>query len=262
MKLIPNSPDRLPRLTLVGAGPGDPELLTLKAYKALQEADVVLFDALVSEDILDMIPAETPRLAVGKRAAQHSFAQEEINELCVEMAFLYGHVVRLKGGDPFVFGRGIEEITYAHRHGVGTHVIPGITSAVSVPGLVGIPVTARGISESFWVITGTTESGALSRDIALAAKSTATVVILMGLHRLHEITDIFCAAARCHTPAAIIQSGTLASQKVVISNVANLCRVAEEEGIGSPATIVVGEVVQYANEFKKILTLSSVQQYE
>jgi uroporphyrin-III C-methyltransferase len=160
---------RLPKVTLVGAGPGDPELITLKGINAIKSADIVLYDALVSEEILGLIPQGIPSLCVGKRAGAHSYTQDEINELIVEVAYLYGHVVRLKGGDPFVFGRGSEEIAYAESHGVSTCVVPGISSALAVPASLNIPVTARGISESFWVVTGTTKSGDISRDIALAA---------------------------------------------------------------------------------------------
>ena len=151
-----------PRVTLVGAGPGDPELITLKGINALKSADIVLYDALVSQEILDMIPKGIPSLCVGKRAGAHSYKQEDINELIVEFAYLYGHVVRLKGGDPFVFGRGSEEIAYAQLQGVHTSVVPGISSALAVPASLNIPVTARGISESFWVVTGTTKAGEIS----------------------------------------------------------------------------------------------------
>src|SRR5687767_2128322 len=133
-----------PKLTLVGAGPGDPELITVKAINALKTADIVLYDALVGEQILEYIPTGTPALSVGKRAGSHSYSQEEINELIVELAYLYGHVVRLKGGDPFVFGRGAEELEIAAKNGITTAVVPGITSAIAVPASVNIPVTSRG----------------------------------------------------------------------------------------------------------------------
>src|SRR5688572_4981 len=162
---------RSPKVTLVGPGPGDPELITIKGIDAIKSADIVLYDALVSPEILDIIPRGVPSLCVGKRAGSHSYKQEEINELIVEFAYLYGHVVRLKGGDSFVFGRGSEEIAYAEGHGISSHVVPGISSALAVPASIKIPVTARGISESFWVITGTTKSGEVSGDIALAAQS-------------------------------------------------------------------------------------------
>jgi uroporphyrin-III C-methyltransferase len=233
-----------PKLTLVGAGPGDPELITLKAINALKAADVVLYDALVSEDILKLIPAGTPALSVGKRAGLHSYTQDEINELAVEFAFLYGHVVRLKGGDPFVFGRGSEEIEFAIRQGVTTAVVPGITSAIAVPGAFNIPVTSRGVSESFWVVTGTTMAGTISGDVALAARSTATVVILMGLNKLEEIVSVFLPEGKGDTPVAIIQNGTLNDQRKVTATVSTIVECARNENIGSPAVIVVGEVVR------------------
>jgi uroporphyrin-III C-methyltransferase len=252
-----------PRLTLVGAGPGDPELITLKAIKTIQQADIVLYDALVAQPILDFIPVGTPALAVGKRAGSHSYKQEDINELIVEFAYLYGHVVRLKGGDPFVFGRGGEELEFAARHGVSTDVVPGISSAIAVPAALNIPITSRGYSESFWVVTGTTMSGEISNDIALAAKSTATVVILMGLGKLKEIMQVFQANGRAQTPVAVIQNGTLANQKHVIGTAATIDELVQKNNIGSPAIIVVGEVVRYADVIRKLsTTVNEVTQYQ
>jgi uroporphyrin-III C-methyltransferase len=242
-----------PRLTLVGAGPGDPELITLKAIKALQAADVVLYDALVSQQILELIPAGVPAFSVGKRAGEHSYKQEEINELIVEFAFQYGHVVRLKGGDPFVFGRGSEEIDFAESQGVQTAVVPGISSALAVPASVHIPVTARGFSESVWVVTATTRTGALSGDIALAAQSTATVVILMGLGRLAEIMTQFETHGKGHVPVAVIQNGTLPHQQSVVGTVASVAAKAADAGIGAPAIIIVGEVVRYARALEHVV---------
>ena len=243
-----------PKLTLVGAGPGDPELITLKAIKAIQQADIILYDALVAQPILDFIPVGTPALAVGKRAGSHSYKQEDINELIVEFAYLYGHVVRLKGGDPFVFGRGGEELEFAARHGLSTQVVPGISSAVAVPAALNIPVTSRGYSESFWVVTGTTMSGEISNDITLAAKSTATVVILMGLNKLKEIMQVFQANGKSETPVAIIQNGTLTDQKHVIGRVTTIEELVQRNKIGSPAIIIVGEVVRYADIVHKFST--------
>lgn len=256
---ITNGP---PRLTLVGAGPGDPELLTLKAVKILKKADVVLFDALVSKGILDLIPKEIPMLSVGKRAGTHSTTQEEINELIVEMAFRFGHVVRLKGGDPFVFGRGSEEIDFAQKFGIETSVVPGITSAVSVPAALNIPVTARGVSESFWVITGSTREGKLSRDIALAAQSTATIVILMGIGKMAEIMDVFRQVGKSATPVAVIQNGTMSNQRSVTGTVADITSRMKNEDITSPGIIIIGEVVHYAKEVQKIVDESVLKNYE
>jgi uroporphyrin-III C-methyltransferase len=243
-----------PKLTLVGAGPGDPELITLKAVNALKSADVVLYDALVSEEILKFIPERIPAISVGKRAGAHSFTQQEINELIVESANLYGHVVRLKGGDPFVFGRATEELEFAAQHGIETAVIPGISSALAVPAALNIPVTARGISESFWVVTGTTMCGDISNDIALAAQSSATVVILMGVKKIREIMNVFMQHGKSETPVAVIQNGTRPDQKSVVATVSSIVALVNEEQIGGPAIIVVGEVVQYNSILQKIVS--------
>jgi uroporphyrin-III C-methyltransferase len=253
-----------PKLTLVGAGPGDAELITLKAVRVLKSADIVLYDALVSEEILDHIPTGTPALSVGKRAGAHAYSQEEINELCVEFAFLYGHVVRLKGGDPFVFGRGIEEIEFAEKNGVTTEVIPGISSAMAVPAALNIPVTSRGLSESFWVVTGTTKDGSVSGDILLAAQSTATVIVLMGLNKLSEITNIFQSVGKQDVPVAVIQNGTLKSQRSVLGTVSNIVERTKMEKIESPAIIVIGEVVRHASSIKKLETqvLNQISSYQ
>ncbi|MGC1244001.1 MAG: uroporphyrinogen-III C-methyltransferase [Chryseosolibacter sp.] len=238
---------RKPALTLVGAGPGDPELITLKAMKALKDADIVLYDALVSKEILDFIPAGTPVISVGKRAGMHSYTQDEINSLIVESAFLYGHVVRLKGGDPFVFGRATEEIEHASRYGIAASVVPGISSALAVPASLSIPLTSRGVSESFWVVTGTTMTGALSGDVALAAQSTATVVILMGLKKLPEIMAIYQTLGKGELPVAVIQNGTLPSQKQVVGTVSSIVKLVQEEDLNYPGIIIAGEVVKYAD---------------
>lgn len=234
-----------PHLTLIGAGPGDPELLTLKAVKALQQAEVILYDALVNEDILDLAE-NAVKVSVGKRKGQHSFTQDEINELIVTYAHEFGSVVRLKGGDPFVFGRGKEEQEYAAARGVACTVIPGISSCIAVPASIGIPVTYRGASESFWVITGTTKSHQLSSDVALAAQSTATVVILMGLSKLEEITRIYKKLGKANMPIAIIQNGTRVDQREIVGTIGNIVRRAKTASIKGPAVFVIGEVVNLA----------------
>jgi uroporphyrin-III C-methyltransferase len=252
---------RPPSLTLVGAGPGDPDLITVKGIKAIQSGDVILFDALVSSEILALIPADVPSLSVGKRAGSHEYGQDEINELIVEFAYLYGHVIRLKGGDSFVFGRGMEELAYAESHGIKTSVIPGVSSAIGVPASLHIPVTARGISESFWVVTGTTKAGDMSGDIALAAQSTATIVILMGLRKIKEIMQHFEGQGKGDTPVAVIQNGTLPTQKNVIGTVSTIAGLTTLECVGPPAIIVIGEVVRYANVLKEIAR-ETVGQYQ
>lgn len=231
-----------PRLTLVGAGPGDPELITLKGVKVLQSADVVLYDALVHPDLLKHAP-QAQHIYVGKRAGTHYMKQEAIQELIVERAFKFGHVVRLKGGDPFIFGRGQEEITYARSFGIPTAVVPGLSSALAVPASQGIPLTTRGLNESFWVTTGTTSCGVLSEDVQLAAQSTATVVILMGMSRLAEIILLFSAWRSENLPVAVIQQGTWEDEKVAIGTVEDILDKVAEKGISSPAIIVLGDVV-------------------
>ena len=181
--------------------------------KALASADVVLYDALVNPELLNYAPVDAPKLFVGKRKGQHEFKQEQINKLIVDYAFSHGHVVRLKGGDPFVFGRGQEELQSARDNNIETEYIPGISSSIGVPGLQGIPVTSRGYGESFWVITGTTQSGKLSEDVRAAAQTNATVVILMGLGKLQQIVEVFQSFNKQDTPIAIIQNGSLSTEK-------------------------------------------------
>jgi len=243
-----------PKITLVGAGPGDIELITLKGLNALKTADVVLYDALVNKDLLEYAPKDALKIYVGKRNHQHAYTQDEINALIVEMAQTHGHVVRLKGGDSFVFGRGQEEINYAHVFNIETSVVPGISSSISVPALAGIPVTHRGVSESFWVITGTTKNNELSQDIVLAAKTNATVVILMGLAKLKEITAIFEKEGKQQTAIAIIQDGSLVTQKVAVGTIESIMSIAQEREIKAPAIIVIGEVVKQHQQFSEVLS--------
>lgn len=241
-----------PKVTLVGAGPGDPELITLKAILALNKADVVLYDALIDKSLLKHAPNKAIKIFVGKRVGKHSCPQDETNRLCVEYALKYGHVVRLKGGDPFVFGRGSEEIDYIEAFGITTEVVPGITSAIAVPGSVGIPVTKRGVSESFWVITATTTNSELSRDIAIAAQSTATVVILMGTKKLSEIVESYLRAGKGGLPIAIIQSGTTKEEKIVAGTIEDIESKAKSSGITAPAIIIAGEVVRESYRLRDI----------
>jgi uroporphyrin-III C-methyltransferase len=241
-----------PKVTLVGAGPGDPELITLKAVLALNKADVVLYDALIDKSLLKHAPAQAIKIFVGKRVGKHSCPQDETNRLCVEYALKHGHVVRLKGGDPFVFGRGAEEIDYIETFGIPTEVVPGITSAIAVPGSVGIPVTKRGVSESFWVITATTINSELSRDIAIAAQSTATVVILMGTKKLPEIVESYLNAGKAELPIAIIQSGTTKEEKIVAGTIQDIESKAKSSGITAPAIIIAGEVVRESYRLRDI----------
>jgi uroporphyrin-III C-methyltransferase len=241
-----------PRITLVGAGPGDADLITIKGIKALKTADVVLYDALVNEELLEFAPEHAVKVYVGKRSGDHSFSQDNINKLMIDYAINYGHVVRLKGGDPFVFGRGYEELDHAASYSIPATVIPGISSSIAVPGLQQIPVTHRGLSESFWVVTGTTSDGKVSNDLYEAARTNATIVVLMGLHKLAEITQIFKNEGKNRLPVAVIQSGSTENEKVAIGIIDTIVELVEEKQITSPALIVIGEVVSLHPSFQPI----------
>lgn len=232
-----------PKISLVGAGPGDPDLITVKGLKAIQSADVVLYDALANEALLVHAPAHTLKIFVGKRSGKHSIRQDNIETMMVKLAFEKGHVVRLKGGDPYVFGRGHEELEYISAFGIETTVVPGISSAIAVPASQNIPVTRRDISESFWVVTATTKQGAFSRDIQLAAASSATVVILMGLKKIRQIVAAFQSVDKGNQPVMVIQNGTLPNERCVISSINEIENAITQQGIGTPAIIVVGNVV-------------------
>ena len=252
---------KTPRLSLVGAGPGDPDLLTIKGVKVLASADAVLYDALVNRSLLDLVPKNAKLVFVGKRKGYQRYTQDEINALIVKHAVKYGHVVRLKGGDPFIFGRGSEEIQYAAQHGISAEVIPGISSSMAVPASQGIALTQRNIARSFWVVTGTTSSGELTSDIALAAQSTATVVILMGMNKLDQIVRLFKKAGKEDQAVAIIQNGTTAFEKVGIGTISTIESIVARKELGAPAIIVVGEVVrqrQQLTQFYKELQEEAV----
>ncbi len=240
------------KVTLIGAGPGDPELISLKGIKAIEKADVILYDALVNEELLDYAAPDCIKIYVGKRAEQLSTSQDEINRLLVDYALNYGHVVRLKGGDPFVFGRGGEEIDYVHQYGIETSVVPGISSAIGLTGLQQLPLTYRGISESFWVITGSRSDGSLSKDLYLAAESKATVVVLMGYGKLAEIVNIYRERNLHNLPIALIQNGSLPNEKVVFATIESILDESTEKRVGAPAIIVIGEVVAKHRLFQEI----------
>lgn len=231
------------KLSLVGAGPGHPDMITLQAIKTMQQAKVVMYDALANPALLDYATQAHEKIYVGKRLGSHHLSQQEINQLIIEKCKQYGHVVRLKGGDPFVFGRASEEIEAATAADIAVDIIPGISSAVAVPALQGIPLTLRGKAESFWVITGTTQTGELSSDIALAAQSTATVVILMAISKLQAIAEIFSQHGKRHLPAAIIMSGSTPQEKMVTGTVHDIVMRAENAGIANPAIVIIGDVV-------------------
>ncbi len=250
-----------PTITLVGAGPGDPELISIKGAKALTKAKVILYDALVHPDTLDYADDTALKIYVGKRAGKHKCRQEAINKMLVDYAFSHGDVVRLKGGDPFIFGRGHEELEYAQAFGIQVNVIPGISS-VNTTALEHIPLTKRGINESFWVITATKSDGQLAKDVWLAAQSTATVVLLMGVRKLPQIVALFKRIGKGNTPVAMIQNGSLDTQKIALGKVDNIVEVALEKDIQAPAIIVIGETVRLHPKFNYQPVIEAHQKIE
>jgi uroporphyrin-III C-methyltransferase len=235
-----------PELYVIGAGPGDPELITVKAYKILQTAAVILYDNLANKEILEHVPESCEKIYVGKQPYGEYTPQETIHALIKEKAFSKGRVVRLKGGDPYIFGRGFEEILFARENGIEAHYIPGITSMQAV-GLEDIPLTHRNVCESIWVVTGTKKDGSLSEDLKLAIKSKATVVIYMGMKKLKEIAYVFVQENAGDIPAAIIQHASLPKQKMGKGQVRHLEKIAADNHLTHPAIIIIGKVVDKEN---------------
>lgn len=238
---------KYPELILVGAGPGNPDLITVMGIKALKRADVILYDALANPSLLNYAPSNALKVYVGKRAGLHHCNQDSINQMIVDYAKEYGTVVRLKGGDAFVFGRGHEEITFAKQHGLSTSVVPGISSCTGVAAMNDIPLTKRNVNESFWVVTGTTKSGQFSKDLALAAQSSATVVILMGMKNLEKIIGLFKQHRSLTEPVAVIQHGTCNNEKAGIGNLTSIQNIVINEKLANPAIIIIGNVVTAQN---------------
>ncbi len=242
------------KVYLVGAGPGDPELMTRKAERLLREADVILYDALVGEGIRELFPPGVKLIDVGKRADDHTYPQEEINEMLVGLASGYRRIVRLKGGDPYVFGRGGEEAEALVKAGVEVEVVPGITSAIAVPEYAGIPVTHRGYSSAVTIITGHEDptKGESALNFQALAQMKGTIVILMGIKRLRENVDALLANGKPgETPVAIIERGTTGKERLTSGTLANIVAMAELRGVEAPAIVVVGEVVGLRKVLKK-----------
>ena len=231
------------KITLVGAGPGDPELITVKGLKAIQSADVILFDALLDPNLMDKIPEKVTKIFVGKRADNHVYTQTEINKLLVKYGREKKQVIRLKGGDPFILGRGHEEIEYAKGQGIETEVIPGLSSATALAALHGIPLTKRGVTPGFIVISAVNSDGLLNHDLHDLVKTTLTLVILMGLSRLPEICAIYESANKNKMSIYIIQNGSLLNEKSVGGTIETIQKKVEQAGITTPAVIIIGEVV-------------------
>ena len=236
---------------LIGAGPGDIDLLTVKALRLVQSADIIIYDRLANPDILKEAPKHCEFIDVGKTDGRHPVPQDKINEILYEASTKYKSVVRLKGGDPFVFGRGGEEALYLLEKGVKFEIVPGITSAISVPAYAGIPVTQRGVTTSFRVITGHEAKGKTVSQIDWESfKANETLVFLMGLHNIEKITSNLISIAQKdpNYPVAVISKGTTKDQKVVVGTLENIAQ--KVKGLPTPALIVVGEVVNLRDSLR------------
>ncbi len=245
--VLPSSRLRAGEVALIGAGPGDAELLTLKALNFLQQADVVLYDYLVSQDILSLVSDDAILVCVGKRAGHHSVPQEKTNQLLVEFAENGHRVVRIKGGDPFVFGRGGEELQVLAEAGIQFQVVPGITAAAGATAYAGIPLTHRDYAQSALFVTGHLKPESDDMDWSTLSRTNQTLVIYMGLMKSEYIQHQLLQHGRGgETPVAIIENGTQSSQKVSIGTLNGLSKMAEHAA--SPALIVVGEVVKLSQQ--------------
>ncbi len=237
---------------LLGTGPGDPDLLTVKALRLMQQADVVVYDRLVSDEILQLIPAGTTRIYVGKRSGRHTLAQDEINTLLVNLAETERAIVRLKGGDPFIFGRGSEEALYLSKHGVRFEIIPGITAASACASYAGIPLTHRGLASSVQFISGHAQNNQpLNLDWATLADENKTLVIYMGVANIGYISQqlIQAGLAAC-SPAAAIENGASRRQRCLICELSQLQQRVTEEELQAPVVFVIGRVVSLATELE------------
>jgi uroporphyrin-III C-methyltransferase/precorrin-2 dehydrogenase/sirohydrochlorin ferrochelatase len=242
-----NSPAADPgggRVYLVGAGPGDPELLTLRAVRLLQQAEVIVYDHLVSNAVLDFVPPGAERIYAGKRRNEHTMRQEQINALLVKLAKDGKRVVRLKGGDPFIFGRGGEELQALAAHGVAFEVVPGITAASGASNYAGIPLTHRDHAQACLFVTGHLKNGSADLDWPSLVRPNQTVVVYMGLSGLADICrQMIAHGAAPDLPIAVVQDGTINSQKVVTGILATMADQVAQQGLRSPCLIIIGTVV-------------------
>jgi len=231
---------------LVGAGPGDPDLLTVKAQRLLRQCDALVYDALVPRQVLELVPEAAERHFVGKRRGHHSVPQPSTNAVLVQLAGRCRCVVRLKGGDPFLFGRGGEEAAHLARHGVPVEVVPGVTAGIAAPAYAGIPVTHRRAGSSVTFVTGHEEidKGRPGVDWRGLARCSDGLVIYMGLHNLaHICAELIAGGLDGATPAAVVQQGTVLGQRQLVAPLAELAARALADGFASPSIVVIGEVV-------------------
>ncbi len=246
------------RVYLVGAGPGDPELLTLRAVRLLGQTDVIVYDHLVSSAVLDFVAPSAERIFAGKRRNEHTLRQEQINALLVKLANEGKHVVRLKGGDPFIFGRGGEELQALAAHGIAFEVVPGVTAASGVSSYAGIPLTHRDHAQSCLFVTGHLKDGTADLDWPSLVRLHQTVVIYMGLSGLPEICrQMMVHGALPDLPIAVVQDGTIATQKVVTGTLADMPERVAQAGLKSPCLTIIGDVVRLHDALKWFNTAST-----
>jgi uroporphyrin-III C-methyltransferase len=249
------------RISLVGAGPGDPELITLKAIRTLESADVILYDSLANPALLEYNPT-AKHIFVGKRKGWQRYSQDEINALLLTLARQPWHIIRLKGGDPMVFGRAMEEINAVKQYGIPVNVVPGISAYSGMAAQQQIPITERGISKSFWVVTGTNKDGEVTADMQLAAQSSATVIVYMGMSQLERIVDLFAQHKASDYPVSIIQNASLPDARTLSGQLDNIVALQTIAQLGSPGLIVLGPAARHIRSVETHLTHKAIVNFD
>jgi uroporphyrin-III C-methyltransferase len=235
--------EKKPLITITGTGPGDPELISYKGIKAIAEADVIVYDKFINVEILNYARPECYKVELNKNEYGCNYLQCEINKKLVDLARKYGHLVRLKPGDPLIFEKGYEEITYAESQGIKTEIIPGISTTTGIAAAEKIPLTLYGIYESVWTISGKSDAEIFNEEIKLAAQSRATVVINMGMHRLQQIIKIYKMFGKSNQTVSIIQNTSMLTINKGIGTINTIDKIVKEKELSDPAVIIIGNTV-------------------